>query len=171
MPKSPFLKNLLITSGVVAALIVAVILMLFMRQRMQQQSGLYNTPAPTSVSNATAGQPGAIQPTGSAAPTVKPTSFIDPATVAGGDRGLLVAAVQARLYALGYYAYKPTGYFAVLTQNAVRSFQLANHLIVDGVVSKGHAGSLVFKRGRLCRGDTCAKSFANASRGTAARLR
>ncbi len=137
MHGSLLIKRALIALAIVAALIVAVALMLFLRGRMQQQAGLVNTEAPTFTATPTPVNPlETPDDLGYATPTAIPTPYVDPCVVQGGDRGLLVAAIQARLYTLGYFSYKPTGYFAVMTQNSVRAFQQANNLLVDGVVSE-----------------------------------
>ncbi len=146
MHGNSLIKRLLLAMGIVSALIVAVVLMLFLRKRMQMRAGIVNTETPTVASTATPVNPDETPDTsGYSTPTPDPTPFVDPDVVQGGDRGLLVAAVQARLYTLGYFSYKPTGYFAVMTQNSVRAFQLANNLLVDGVVSDQTLATLFSK--------------------------
>ncbi|MDR0397276.1 MAG: peptidoglycan-binding protein [Oscillospiraceae bacterium] len=70
-------------------------------------------------------------------PVVRPTPTPTPAaqrTLRLGMSGDDVAAVQSRLYQLGYYGSRVNGYYDQTTQNAVRSFQSRNGLYVDGVV-------------------------------------
>ncbi len=137
MHKSQFMR-ILAVAGIVLGVLVAIFLLLVLRTSMQQQAGVSKSSAPTALSgrtptsNASAGASGSISPT----PTAIPTPYVDPSTIISGDRGLLVVAVQARLYTLGYYPYKPTGYFAGITLTAVKNFQAANNLYVDGIVSK-----------------------------------
>lgn len=51
-------------------------------------------------------------------------------TQTGGD----VSRLQSFLYQAGYLAQKPTGFFLRKTENAVKSFQKDNRLIVTGIV-------------------------------------
>ncbi|HEX6923022.1 MAG TPA: peptidoglycan-binding protein [Bacillales bacterium] len=51
-----------------------------------------------------------------------------------GDRGHAVRAAQSRLQDLGYYSYTVDGIFGSITKDAVRHFQAANDLLVDGVI-------------------------------------
>lgn len=68
-----------------------------------------------------------------------------------GDRGETVKTVQTRLKALGYYTYsKITDFYGPITESAVRAFQKANGLTVDGVIgpktlSKLNSSSAVAK--------------------------
>lgn len=68
-----------------------------------------------------------------------------------GDRGETVKTVQTRLKALGYYTYsKITDFYGPITESAVRAFQKANGLSVDGVIgpktlSKLNSSSAVAK--------------------------
>lgn len=68
-----------------------------------------------------------------------------------GDRGETVKTVQTRLKALGYYTYnKVTDFYGPITESAVRAFQKANGLAVDGVIgpktlSKLNSSSAVAK--------------------------
>jgi hypothetical protein len=137
------LVRILIAAGLIAAFFLATALMLFLRKRMQLRAGVISTPAPTVSASATP-TPSMDDTAATPPPTAPPdpTPFIDPETVQGGDRGLLVAAIQKRLYALGYYSYKPTGYFANMTQTSVRNFQQANALLIDGIVSKNTSAAL-----------------------------
>ncbi|MCL2671998.1 MAG: peptidoglycan-binding protein [Clostridiales bacterium] len=52
--------------------------------------------------------------------------------VRNGEDSARVAVVQARLSALGFFPYRPTGNFGTLTQNAVMGFQRAAGLWEDG---------------------------------------
>jgi len=58
-----------------------------------------------------------------------------------GMSGEDVAVVQQLLKNLGYYSYsKITGYFGTITDGAVRIFQRANGLVVDGIVGPATRG-------------------------------
>ncbi|MEB3283539.1 MAG: peptidoglycan-binding protein [Lyngbya sp.] len=50
-----------------------------------------------------------------------------------GNRGIPVIELQHKLQEIGYFDGKITGYYGILTQNAVRQFQAANGLKVDGI--------------------------------------
>lgn len=64
----------------------------------------------------------------SAASTIVPTS-----TLQYGDRGTEVAAMQARLFELGYLNTSADGIFGEDTEKAVRAFQTASSLTSDGI--------------------------------------
>ncbi len=52
-----------------------------------------------------------------------------------GDKGAIVSTIQTRLKALGYYTYnKISEFYGPITEVAVRAFQKANGLTVDGVI-------------------------------------
>ncbi len=53
-----------------------------------------------------------------------------------GDKGWQVTELQNDLIALGYYTAVPTGVYDTATQNAVKKFQSAHHLTVDGIAGK-----------------------------------
>ncbi|MDO4564432.1 MAG: peptidoglycan-binding protein [Clostridia bacterium] len=53
-----------------------------------------------------------------------------------GDRSDAVETYQKRLYELGYLAGEPDGIFGAVTQAAVRRFQDAHGLVVDGCLGK-----------------------------------
>ncbi len=96
----------------------------------QTQTLLYaatpNTPAPT--------------PTASPAPQL---DFITTAsTLRRGDRSEAVAQLQRRLISFGYLTGKADGIFGIQTYNALRSFQTANGLRVDGVAGQATIGAL-----------------------------
>ena len=55
-------------------------------------------------------------------------------TLRRGDRGSYVLNLQNLLIALGYYSGAADGIFGPLTEQAVRNFQSANGLTVDGIV-------------------------------------
>ncbi|WP_066683901.1 C40 family peptidase [Christensenella intestinihominis] len=57
-------------------------------------------------------------------------------TMYPGDSGDDIRAMQDRLNELGYFDATSTGYFGSFTTSAVKSFQDANGLSVDGVVGK-----------------------------------
>lgn len=58
----------------------------------------------------------------------------EPDILESGSRGETVARIQRRLKDLGYYQYKPTGYFISVTQSALQMFQEVNGLEADGSV-------------------------------------
>jgi peptidoglycan hydrolase-like protein with peptidoglycan-binding domain len=49
-----------------------------------------------------------------------------------GDQDEYVQELQTRLHELGYFPDSPTGYFGIVTQQAVINYQQDNHLTVDG---------------------------------------
>ncbi|BCL39375.1 peptidoglycan-binding protein [Nostoc sp. MS1] len=51
-----------------------------------------------------------------------------------GSQSELVRLLQQRLHLTGYYTGLLDGYFGLITEAAVKSFQLRNNLKVDGVV-------------------------------------
>ena len=53
-----------------------------------------------------------------------------------GDKGWQVTDLQNTLKAMGYYTAEPTGVYDTATQNAVKKFQSAHHLTVDGIAGK-----------------------------------
>ncbi|NLJ98983.1 MAG: hypothetical protein GX320_06950 [Tissierellia bacterium] len=59
-----------------------------------------------------------------------------------GDRGSQVTILQKRLNELGYDAGKADGIFGTRTYNAVRAFQRAKGLAVDGIVGKATIAKL-----------------------------
>ena len=63
-----------------------------------------------------------------------------------GDRGEDVVRIQARLFDLGFYTYKPTGSFQTVTRTAVVSYQAACGFTADGTIGEETARSL-FARG------------------------
>ena len=84
--------------------------------------------------------------TGVPTPTLKPTSTPAPANKTAaptasvlkkGSTGSAVRTLQKRLKELGYYTGSVDGDFGDGTSNAVRAFQRANGLKVDGVVGEG----------------------------------
>lgn len=134
-------KRILIGILCIVLTAVGVYLLVHARTRKQEQAGTSATAAPTAQATqgptATAADPNASPtPTPSPTPTAEPTPIADPDTIVPGDRGILVACVQARLKALGYYYYKPTGYFAGVTQTALTRFQTTNNITADGIASK-----------------------------------
>ena len=68
-----------------------------------------------------------------AAPTMKPTAAPS-ATLEMGSTGERVVRLQSRLKTLGYYSGTVDGDFGAGTRDAVRAFQKANGLTVDGRV-------------------------------------
>ncbi|WP_165997989.1 peptidoglycan-binding protein [Bacillus sp. Cs-700] len=60
-------------------------------------------------------------------------------TLRYGDRGSSVTSLQSQLKSKGYYSYSVDGIYGSITQQAVRNFQSANGLSVDGI-----AGSNTF---------------------------
>lgn len=62
--------------------------------------------------------------------TISSKDMINP-----GDRGSIVSTIQTRLKSLGYYTYsKITEFYGPITEAAVRQFQAANGLAVDGII-------------------------------------
>ena len=53
-----------------------------------------------------------------------------------GDKGWQVTDLQNALKSLGFYTAEPTGVYDTATQNAVKKFQSAHHLTVDGIAGK-----------------------------------
>ena len=53
-----------------------------------------------------------------------------------GETGEEVVRIQARLFDLGYYTYKPTGSFQTVTKSAVMTYQASNGLMNDGSVGE-----------------------------------
>lgn len=53
-----------------------------------------------------------------------------------GDENEAVTEIQSQLALLGYFAIDPTGYFGDYTAQAVMNFQLANGLVVTGIVDE-----------------------------------
>jgi N-acetylmuramoyl-L-alanine amidase len=56
-------------------------------------------------------------------------------TLVLGDRNFSVILLQKALYVIGYYRDVIDGIFGASTFSAVRSFQEAHHLTVDGIVT------------------------------------
>lgn len=76
-----------------------------------------------------------------------------------GDRGEDVAALQRRLNELKFNCGKVDGIFGIATLNAVKAFQKANGLTVDGIVGKNtiaklYSSDVVSGDGPTDRGDT-----------------
>jgi N-acetylmuramoyl-L-alanine amidase len=65
------------------------------------------------------------------------TSLLFMSDLGFGSRGAEVMALQARLQAAGYFRGPVTGYYGLLTREAVRSFQRAH-----GVSTTGYFGPL-----------------------------
>ena len=60
---------------------------------------------------------------------------LDPRRLARGDRGGDVQLIQSRLRSEGYYRDKCDGKFDSSTEQALKTFEKANDLPIDGVVS------------------------------------
>ena len=134
-------KRILIGILCVVLIVLGAYLLIQARSKKQEQAGTSSTAAPTTQATQsvapTPADPGTSPtPTPSPTPTAEPTPIADPDSISPGDRGILVACMQARLKALGYYYYKPTGYFAGVTQTALKRFQSANNIAADGIASK-----------------------------------
>jgi len=67
------------------------------------------------------------------APSVTGTNTAVFTVLRYGMRGTAVTALQNELKTLGYFNYTATGYYGVLTRNAVAAFQRDNSLIPDGI--------------------------------------
>lgn len=63
----------------------------------------------------------------------KPKEVVTLTTLKRGDRSPDVKTLQENLNALGHNTGTPDGIFGPMTENAVRSFQKASNLLVDGV--------------------------------------
>lgn len=86
------------------------------------------TPTPAPTTTAPSASP-------SVSPSPTPTSTPKPrTTLAYGDRGAGVVALQQRLSALGYWLGEPDGSFGSLTQQAVFALQKSAGLSRDGIV-------------------------------------
>ncbi|NHN35016.1 L,D-transpeptidase family protein [Paenibacillus agricola] len=59
----------------------------------------------------------------------------DPRRLAKGDSGGDVQLIQSRLKSAGFYKGKCNGRFESLTEQALKAYEKANHLPIDGVVS------------------------------------
>ena len=87
----------------------------------------------------------------SSSATTSSTSSSSDDMVNPGDRGSIVSTIQTKLKSLGYYTYsKITDFYGPITEAAVRQFQSANGLTVDGIVgpktlAKLNSGSAVSK--------------------------
>jgi len=64
---------------------------------------------------------------------VQPVDPADPVQLSLGSSGENVLAIQLQLLALGYNPGEPDGYFGPVTEAAVKEFQAANGLYVDGI--------------------------------------
>ncbi len=99
------------------------------------------TPEPTATPPIVIGTPGwtgapAVTPTPTPAPTPTPSPVPTPTenpSLRNGSTGDEVRALQRRLKDLGYYTGSVDGDFGAGTESAVRAFQRANGLHVDGV--------------------------------------
>ncbi|NET53029.1 MAG: peptidoglycan-binding protein [Merismopedia sp. SIO2A8] len=66
----------------------------------------------------------------------------NPLTLEVGDQGPAVETLQNQLTTLGYYDGPITGYFGPLTESALKDFQAAQGLVVDGVVGSATQSAL-----------------------------
>ena len=66
-------------------------------------------------------------------PVPPPPAPVSPALLRPGDTGPVVATLQARLAALGYWLGSPDGSYGLLTEEAVVALQKASGLSPDGV--------------------------------------
>ena len=67
-------------------------------------------------------------------PTPAPSGIV---TLREGDSGENVYILQARLFELGYYSGRIDGRYTAETTDAVKAFQRANGLAVDGIAGRG----------------------------------
>lgn len=93
-----------------------------------------NTPSPTPVTGGVSNTGGITVVT--QAPTPTPTVTPTPNSLQRGFTGSEVRALQQRLKDLGYYNGSVDGSFGPGTENAVKAFQQANGLTVDGKAGK-----------------------------------
>ncbi|MCL2694956.1 MAG: peptidoglycan-binding protein [Clostridiales bacterium] len=59
-------------------------------------------------------------------------AFAEKAPIQNGDEGDMVARLQIRLFELGYYTFKPTGFYGTVTQKAMQQFQQSQNLPETG---------------------------------------
>lgn len=69
-------------------------------------------------------------------PTATPTATPTPSLLGSGSQGQMVADLQTRLQALGYYAGKIDGDYGSGTKAAVQAFQQINNLDADGIAGQ-----------------------------------
>ncbi len=69
-------------------------------------------------------------------PTPAPTAEVTYTTLRKNDRGREVVTLQQALSNLGYLNSQADGIFGTATETAVRNFQQANNLSVDGIAGK-----------------------------------
>ncbi|MEA5002178.1 MAG: peptidoglycan-binding protein [Christensenella sp.] len=79
------------------------------------------------------------------------------------DSGDDIKSMQDRLSQLGYFEGSSTGYFGSITTNAVKRFQDANGLSVDGVVGKNTRGLLYSDSAKSAPGGSSSESSNNSS--------
>ena len=77
-----------------------------------------------------------VEPQGTPVPPAGGTVTATPANLQNGSEGGSVRNLQQRLKELGYYSGKVDGVFGEGTEQAVRAFQQANRLTVDGKVGR-----------------------------------
>ncbi len=84
------------------------------------------------------------------------------------DSGDDIKSMQDRLSQLGYFEGSSTGYFGSITTNAVKRFQDANGLGVDGVVGKNTRGVLYSDSAKAASGSSSSssESSVNSPEGT-----
>lgn len=96
-----------------------------------------NSPAEVTVSKAEQGTAEAQKPAQEAQKTAQEESVVyDMKTLRNGNRGTQVMVLQYLLNAKGYSAGKEDGIFGAKTLAAVKAFQKARGLSVDGIVGK-----------------------------------
>ena len=69
-------------------------------------------------------------------PTAPPTATPTPSLLGSGSQGQMVADLQTRLQALGYYTGKIDGDYGSGTKAAVKAFQQVNNLDADGIAGQ-----------------------------------
>jgi len=75
-------------------------------------------------------------------------------TLQQGSRGTQVTEIQQRLRDLGYFNQQPTGYFGLITTEAVLQFQRSNGLNPDGIVGQQTQSVLFDNLSRISRFDS-----------------
>lgn len=73
---------------------------------------------------------------------ISPVVRADNELITTGDTGEMVVRVQTRLMDLGYYTYKPTGFFQSFTRASVIAYQKNSGLMADGSIGSDTMSSM-----------------------------